>query len=182
MTTTVPSSTVTRDLHVFHYQTHSTVETILVRADNECADRVPRLHTPAGYDLFREVNTFPTADAAERFVAALQRDDITDPDDPAAAIEIRLARRYGEIQVIRHVTTQASLRAVKIDANNDAEGNPRRGWMIYTVAGRYLGFVNEGYNGPQALRDIGDVQELCTVPTSPRFYRTCRAEPYPINA
>ncbi len=159
--------TVQRDLHVFHWPTHSAVETILVRGDTGCdVSILPHEHTPDGRDLFREVNTFPTSDGAERFIAALCRD--AQPRTGHLAIMTT---------VIRHAPEPRRY-AIKIEAGNDHNGNPRRGWLIYTPAGDYLGFVNEGYEGHAALKRIGNVVELGAVPTAARFYRSSAAEPY----
>jgi hypothetical protein len=158
---------VQRDLHVFHWPTHSAVETILVRGDKGCdVSILPHEHTPDGRDLFREVNTFPTSDGAEQFIAALRRDAQQRTGQPAIMTT-----------VIRH-TPEPPRYAIKIDAGNDDNGNPRRGWLIYAPAGDYLGFVNEGYEGPGALKRIGTVVELGAVPTTARFYRSSTAKPH----
>ena len=44
--------------------------------------------------------------------------------------------------------------AVKINAGNDGNGNPRRGWQVFTRDGDYLGFVDEGYGGRKALTSL----------------------------
>jgi len=41
--------------------------------------------------------------------------------------------------------------AMKIEANNDANGNPRRGWLVYDANGIFQGFADEGYRGSGAL-------------------------------
>lgn len=62
--------------------------------------------------------------------------------------------------------------AVKINAGNDTNGNPRRGWLLYDAAGAYLGFVDEGYDGRRALTSTAsNVVELCSIPTTPKMYR-----------
>lgn len=43
---------------------------------------------------------------------------------------------------------------IKIDAGNDTNGNPRRGWLILTPSQGAIGFVNEGYRGMAAFDDI----------------------------
>ncbi|HVO22489.1 MAG TPA: hypothetical protein VMW56_02555 [Candidatus Margulisiibacteriota bacterium] len=45
--------------------------------------------------------------------------------------------------------------AVYVNAGNDKNGNPRRGWAIFGDSSRK--FVDEGYDGPDALsRVYGD--------------------------
>lgn len=62
--------------------------------------------------------------------------------------------------------------AVKIDAGNDRNGNPRRGWLIYDNLGSFWGFVDEGYYGHSALKECcPKAVELCTIPTTPGVYR-----------
>ena len=42
---------------------------------------------------------------------------------------------------------------VKICAKNDSNGNPRRGWLCYSPAGKFLGFIDRGYEGwPRGLK------------------------------
>jgi hypothetical protein len=42
--------------------------------------------------------------------------------------------------------------AVGINAGNDRNGNPRRGWFLYDAQGGYQGFLDEGYNGSSYLK------------------------------
>lgn len=42
--------------------------------------------------------------------------------------------------------------AIKINAGNDRNGNPRRGWIICNESGEFVDFVDEGYAGNGALR------------------------------
>lgn len=67
--------------------------------------------------------------------------------------------------------------AVKINANNSASGNPRRGWLVYELSGKLVGFVDEGYEGIGALRkafpgakEAGGVD----IPVSASFYNTVK--------
>ncbi len=63
--------------------------------------------------------------------------------------------------------------AVKINAGNDRNGNPRRGWLVYTRDGVSLGFADEGYSGRQALTSLfPNAVELAVVPTTPKAYKT----------
>lgn len=68
--------------------------------------------------------------------------------------------------------------AVKVNAGNDANGNPRRGWIVYGVTGRYLGFVDEGYNDRGLREKHGiNVVELGTMATTPGEYRHLSRHP-----
>jgi hypothetical protein len=69
------------------------------------------------------------------------------------------------------------LSAIKINAKNDANGNPRRGWVILNTAEGFtniLDFVDEGYEGPQAVvragypRSLADSPEFDVVPSEYR--------------
>lgn len=40
---------------------------------------------------------------------------------------------------------------VYVNAGNDRNGNPRRGWIHYTAHGTIVRFYNEGYDGRQAI-------------------------------
>lgn len=65
-------------------------------------------------------------------------------------------------------------RTMKINAGNDRNGNPRRGWLLYDDAGVTVGFVDEGYSGTGELRrDAPEAKELGEIPTTPKFYREC---------
>jgi hypothetical protein len=67
--------------------------------------------------------------------------------------------------------------AVKINAGNDNNGNPRRGWLCYNAHGEYYGFVDEGYVGHRALTEVfPNVVELCTIPTTPGTYRDAKKD------
>ncbi|MEH1124800.1 hypothetical protein [Micromonospora sp. CPCC 206061] len=167
-----PQATASHELHVFHYPTHSIVVSIIVDAIVRCAPEIAahvltHEHTIDGRDLRRETSFFHRRSAAEEFVSRWECD-------------YREYPTLGSLTVIRHETAPAGRPyAVKVSAPNGDDGNPKRGWLIYTPAGRYLGFVNEGYAGQQALAAVGDVIELCTVPTTGQHYRTCAGEPYP---
>ena len=44
---------------------------------------------------------------------------------------------------------------IKVNAQNDVNGNPRRGWIHYATDGRFLGFYPEGYDdGGETLRGL----------------------------
>jgi hypothetical protein len=63
--------------------------------------------------------------------------------------------------------------AIKIDAGNDKNGNPRRGWIIVSCAdGNTLDFVDEGYSGRGALdMTWPNYVEGPTIVTTPGEYR-----------
>lgn len=55
---------------------------------------------------------------------------------------------------------------LRVDAGNDRNGNPRRGWIIWDSRGGDVGFIDEGYTGPQivaktfpdrSFRDLGEL-------------------------
>lgn len=61
--------------------------------------------------------------------------------------------------------------AIKIRADNDRNGNPRRGWLIYTREGDFLGFIDEGYGGRQAMTSLfPKAVELASIPVQPKTY------------
>jgi hypothetical protein len=70
------------------------------------------------------------------------------------------------------VVSRAKTYAIMINAGNDRNGNPRRGWLVYNADGRLLGFVDHAHVGRSALRDrFPQVVELGTIPTTPGAYR-----------
>jgi hypothetical protein len=59
------------------------------------------------------------------------------------------------------------LSAIKINAGNDANGNPRRGWVILNTAEGYtacVDFCDEGYHGSAAVTDRGYPRSLAEAP------------------
>lgn len=55
--------------------------------------------------------------------------------------------------------------AVRIWANPDTNsGASQRGWLIYTQAGQYRGFVQEGHSGRRALAELVGVTSLLELP------------------
>jgi len=68
--------------------------------------------------------------------------------------------------------------AFGVDAGNDANGNPRRGWFIYAPDGTWLGFLDEEYWGTSILRRAfpGAVELANRVPTTPGTYRDLKRE------
>lgn len=56
--------------------------------------------------------------------------------------------------------------AVRVDAGNDRNGNPRRGWLIVDAKGDTVEFIDEGYSGDRELeKKFGIKQglERCTI-------------------
>jgi len=108
---------------------------------------------------------------------------------PALRVEILTSHRYGAILV--HGIARAYLAehpeagppapapvlyALPIACDNDANGNPRRGWIMHSAGPAGLtscGYVDEGYgNALHELRAAGrDVRELGTIPTTPAYRR-----------
>lgn len=44
---------------------------------------------------------------------------------------------------------------IKVNAQNDTNGNPRRGWIYLSAEGRFLGFYDEGYDdGGEVMRQL----------------------------
>lgn len=59
------------------------------------------------------------------------------------------------------------LSAIKINALNDRNGNPRRGWVILNTAEGYtavVDFCDEGYNGTAAVTEKGYPRSLADAP------------------
>lgn len=64
--------------------------------------------------------------------------------------------------------------AIKINAGNDRNGNPRRDWIIADDDGDLINFVDEGYQGSTALKtsfysNVTPTQEAIEV--TPGTYR-----------
>lgn len=67
--------------------------------------------------------------------------------------------------------------AIKIRADNDRNGNPRRGWLVYTKEGEFLGFIDEGYSGRQALTSLfPNAVDLASIPVKPKTYNEANRE------
>jgi len=51
---------------------------------------------------------------------------------------------------------QVSTMLIRVNAGNDRNGNPRRGWVVVAESdGMYLGFVDHGYAGWGNVRAVG---------------------------
>lgn len=63
---------------------------------------------------------------------------------------------------------------IKVQAENDTYGNPRRGWIVVSPSGRFLGFYPEGYDdGGDVLRAIRaeDYQAYPVINITPKEYK-----------
>lgn len=49
---------------------------------------------------------------------------------------------------------------IYIATTNDVSGNPRRGWIRTTAAGKPLGWIEEGYEGHGAIRGYDDGESM----------------------
>jgi hypothetical protein len=68
--------------------------------------------------------------------------------------------------------TAAPYYAVKLNAGDDINGNPRRGWLVYDRTGEFRGFVDEGYRGDRVLRhDYPGAVTLAVVPCPVTYYK-----------
>jgi hypothetical protein len=62
--------------------------------------------------------------------------------------------------------------AVYVNAGNDRNGNPRRGWIVIDVTDGGLAFVDEGYSGRSELRRLfPDAGEVIALDVTPGAYR-----------
>lgn len=63
---------------------------------------------------------------------------------------------------------------IKVNAQNDTNGNPRRGWVHYGIDGRFLGFYPEGYDdGGEILRElrINNYEGYPSINITPKEYK-----------
>jgi hypothetical protein len=71
--------------------------------------------------------------------------------------------------------------AIHINAGNDTNGNPRRGWIIVDSQGTAIDFIDEGYSGPGALKVSaysGAALSDFTIDVSPSFYKSALHQSY----
>jgi hypothetical protein len=62
--------------------------------------------------------------------------------------------------------------AVYLKASNDRNGNPQRGWKVYSKDGDWIGFVDEGYGGRGSLMTLfPKAVELGPIRIDARTYR-----------
>jgi hypothetical protein len=73
---------------------------------------------------------------------------------------------------------------IRVVAQNNASGGPRRGWVYVDQNGAYLSFIDEGYEGSHAIEEFrkAGVAETITLNITPKQYndlikreRTCSA-------
>jgi hypothetical protein len=61
--------------------------------------------------------------------------------------------------------------AIHINAGNDTDGNPRRGWEVWFPSGGYAGFIPEGYDETALWREFPEATELRRqIPVTPAYY------------
>lgn len=63
---------------------------------------------------------------------------------------------------------------IKVNAQNDTNGNPRRGWIHYGIDGRFLGFYPEGYDdGGEILRElrVNNYEGYPSINITPKEYK-----------
>ena len=61
----------------------------------------------------------------------------------------------GETPPLIEIKEKGERMLIKVNAQNDTNGNPRRGWIRYDLDGRFLGFYPEGYDdGGEVLRKL----------------------------
>ncbi len=68
--------------------------------------------------------------------------------------------------------------AIHINAGNNTNGNPRRGWIIADNDGQFVDFVDEGFQGTGALRVAGynELPRTKTLKVTPATYQELRRE------
>ena len=63
---------------------------------------------------------------------------------------------------------------IKVNAPNETNGGPRRGWVHYGIDGRFLGFYPEGYDdGGEILRElrINNYEGYPSINITPKEYK-----------
>ena len=66
---------------------------------------------------------------------------------------------------------------IKVNAQNDTNGNPRRGWIHLSGEGRFLGFYPEGYDDRgEVLRGIRKLEGEAypTINITPKEYKSLK--------
>jgi len=101
------------------------------------------------------------------------------------SLSFSLSNTLGGLGASGAVGTTEAVLAIKVGADNDANGNPRRGWFVWSRStGNYLGFVEEGYSGYGSLRRLfPNARETYPVtrkgagaiPIGPGYFRELRA-------
>jgi len=52
---------------------------------------------------------------------------------------------------------------VRVQAKNDSNGNPRRGWIQFSPSGDFIQFIDEGYLGRGAIATLVEQGETDTI-------------------
>lgn len=69
--------------------------------------------------------------------------------------------------------------AIYIDAGNDRNGNPKRGWIIAEDDGQFKDFVDEGYGGIGNLRaQYGNIASTQRIEVAKSVYRDVHHHAY----
>jgi hypothetical protein len=71
--------------------------------------------------------------------------------------------------------------AIHINAGNDTNGNPRRGFIIVDSQGTAIDFIDEGYAGTGSLQTSaysGATPSNFTIDVSPAFYKSALRQSY----
>ena len=65
---------------------------------------------------------------------------------------------------------------IKVNAQNDVNGNPRRGWVHVNAAGVFVAFYPEGYDdGGEKLRELKKTEaEALAINITPKEYNRLR--------
>lgn len=99
------------------------------------------------------------------------------PVPPAVVREVADVLPDADVQVSERVPAAPGFYAIKIRTDNDTNGNPRRGWLVYTAGGDLQGFADEGYMGTGALERAAvklgteHIEVLVGLDVPPREYR-----------
>jgi hypothetical protein len=70
--------------------------------------------------------------------------------------------------------------AIYVNAENNSNGNPRRGWILTDEQGAFHTFVDEGYQGKGALAaaGFGNVPSTQAIEVKPSFYKELYKQGY----
>lgn len=70
--------------------------------------------------------------------------------------------------------------AIHINAGNDRNGNPKRGWIIANDDGEFIDFVDEGFQGQGALKTsaFSTAKPTPTIDVVPAVYRDAMEQAY----
>lgn len=100
------------------------------------------------------------------------------PVAPATVREVADVLPEADVQVTERAPAEPGYYAIKIRTDNDGNGNPRRGWLVYAANGDLQGFADEGYMGTAALKRAAEklgtehIVVLADLGVPPREYRT----------